>query len=62
MKITHATKRIQQPIKIPVLDMANHQFGQCWRGSKLGQGYVPDNHPRDDIDGLKKKKQHNFHI
>ena len=53
MKITHVTKRIQQPIKMHVLYMAKHQFRQCWRGSKLGHGYVPGDHPRDDIDGFK---------
>ena len=29
MKITHATKRVQQPIEMHALYMAKHQFGQC---------------------------------
>ena len=55
MKISQATKRIQQPIKIHVLDMVKHNFGECRRGLKLGHGYVLGNHPRDDIDGFKNK-------
>ena len=35
--------------------MAKYQLGQCRRGSKLGNGYVPDNHHRD-IDGFTKKE------
>ena len=52
MKITHAVKRIQQHIRMHVLYTAKHQFGR--RGSKLGHSYIPSNHPRDDIDGLRK--------
>ena len=48
-------KNIQQPIKMHVLYMALHQFRQCWRGSKLGQGCVPGNHLWDYIDWFKKK-------
>ena len=59
-KITHATKRIQ-PIKMHVLYMAKHQFGQSRLGSKFGHDYVSGNYPRDDINGFKKKK-HNFDI
>ena len=56
-------KSIQQPIKMQVLyKSAKHQFGQCCRGSKLGHGYVPGNHRRDDIDGSKKIRYTIFHI
>ena len=48
MKITHATKRTQQPIEMHILYMAKHQIGQYGRGSKLGLGYGPGNHSRDD--------------
>ena len=54
------SKRIHQPIKMHLLYMAKNQFEQCWRGSKLGHRYVPVNHSRDDIDGL--KKPHDFDI
>ena len=53
MKITHATKRIQQPLKMRLLYVAKHEIVQCRQGSKLGHGYVPGNHPRDDIDGFR---------
>ena len=34
-KYTCNKKRIQKPIRKPVLYMTKRQFGQCWRGSKL---------------------------
>ena len=43
-----------------VLYEAKDRFGQCRRGSKLGYGCVPGYHPRDDINGF--KKRYNFHI
>ena len=54
MKLMHATKCIQHPIKMHVLYMAKHQFELCCRGSKLEDGYVPGNLPRDEIDGFEK--------
>ena len=58
MKITHATKCIQQLCiqhQKGIFYMAKHQFGQCLRGSKVGHGYVSDNRLQDDIDRFKKK-------
>ena len=62
MKTINATKRIQQPMKMHVFYMAKQQFEQCRRGSKLGHGYVPGNHPRDDIEGFKKNMVFIFHL
>ena len=61
MKITLATKRIQQSIKMHALHMAKQFQGQCRRRSKLGHGYIPNNNPGDDIDGFEKKIIFIFH-
>ena len=53
MKITHATKRIQQHIKMHVLYMANINLECADEDKKIGHGHVPGNHPWDDIAGFK---------
>ena len=37
-----------------IVYVAKDQFGRCSRGSRFGHGYVSGNHPRDDIERLKK--------
>ena len=60
MKITQATKLVQLPIKMHVLYIAEHQFRQCRRGSKLGHVYVPGTTLKMTLTGLKKIRY--FHI
>ena len=62
MKITHATKRIQLPIKnkMHVLYITRHQFGYLSRGSNFGYGYVPGNQLEMILTGLKKKSHYFF--
>ena len=54
MKITDATKCIRQTQK-----NAHPLHGQCRLSSNMEHGYVPGNHPRDDIQGFLKKKKKN---
>ena len=62
MKITHATKYIQQLIKMHIFYMSKHQFGQCSQGSKLGHGHVPGYHPGDDIDPITIERSEACHL